>query len=156
MTTESNERPRDAGLRILGGVMLAALGAAVVVTAVGALLGGRPSAAGAAAGAFSVALVMGFGTYVVHVVAQAVPGLSLMMALMTYVLQIVMIGAFFLLLVRAGALGDSVDGPWLVAGVVVASLTWSAVQIWLSSRARIPMYDLSRSHTSHRQEASEG
>ncbi|GGD29167.1 hypothetical protein [Nocardioides daphniae] len=156
MTTESNDRPRDAGLRILGGVMLVALGAAVVVTVVGALLGGSPGAAGAAAGAFSVALVMGFGTYVVHVVAKAVPALSLMMALMTYVLQIVMVGAFFLVLVRSGDLGDSVDGPWLVAGVVVASLTWSAAQIWLSSRARIPMYDLSRSQVSQGQEASEG
>lgn len=156
MTTESTRRPRDPGVRVLGGVTVLAFGVAAVVTTIGALFSGAAAARGAASGAFSVAVVMAFGTYVVHVAAQAVPALSLLVALMTYALQIVMMGAFFLLLVRSDSLGSSVDGPWLVAGVVVASLTWSAAQIWLSSRARIPMYDLSRSPASQAQEVSEG
>lgn len=160
MTTESTERPRDPGARVLAGVTALALGVAVVVTGLGALLGGSDAAAGAAAGAFPVVVVMAFGTYVVHVAARAVPALSLLVALMTYVLQIVLMGAFFLLLVRSGALDGSGDGAadavWLIVGVVIASMTWSAAQIWLSSRARIPLYDLPRSSESQGREVSEG
>lgn len=127
---------------------------AAIVTGVGALVSGAPAAAGAAAGAFSLAVVMPFGTYVVHVASRAVPAMSLMVALMTYALQIALMGAFFAMLSRSGALETSVDGLWLVVGVVVGSLTWSTTQIWLSSRARIPLYDLSSAQTSQSREAS--
>lgn len=152
MTTEMNRRPGDPGLRVLGLTTAAAFGAAGLVTLLAWAVGGTDAVGGAAAGAFALAVVMSFGTFVVHSAAAAMPGLSLLIALMTYALQIVMIGAFFLVLKRSGALGDTVDGTWLVVGVVVGSLTWSASQIWLSARARIPMYDLPAAGASQTQE----
>lgn len=153
MTTETSERRADPGTRVLVGAMLAALVVSAAATGVAAAVGGPGAVAGAAVGGFSLAVVMAFGTYVVHVASNAVPGLSLMVAIMTYALQIAMMVAFFLVLARSGALEKSVDGAWLVAGVVVASLTWSTAQIWFSTRARIPLYDLSRPGPSRGQEA---
>ena len=153
MTTETPERSADPGTRVLGGAMLVALGVSVVVTAAAALLGDSSAIAGAAVGGVSLTVVMAFGTYVVHVASNAVPALSLLVAIMTYALQIATMVAFFLVLERSGALGESVAGGWLLLGVVAASLTWSTAQIWFSTRARIPMYDLSRSTPSRGQEA---
>lgn len=155
MTTESTERPRDPGMRVLGGATLAGLVVSALTTLVAALAGEPGAVAGAAVGGFSLTVVMAFGTFIVHVAANVVPSLSLLVAIMTYALQITLMVAFFLLLARSGELESSIDGAWLVGGVVVASLTWSAVQIWLSSRARIPLYDLSRGGESHRQEPGE-
>lgn len=156
MTTESTERPRDTGARVIGGATVGAFVVAGAVTVLGALVGGSPAAAGAAAGAFALAVVMPFGTYVVHVAARTVPALSLMVALTTYALQIALLLAFFAMLSNAGALDDSVDGAWLVVGVVAGSLTWSATQIWFSARARIPLYDLPDGQTSQPREGSAG
>lgn len=153
MTTETLERPTSPGTRVLGGAMLAAFGVSALVTLVAALVGGSDALAGAAVGGFSLAVVMAFGTYVVHVASDAVPSLSLMVAIMTYALQIAMMIAFFLVLDRSGALGEQVHGTWLVVGVVASSLTWSTAQIWFSTRARIPLYDLSRPGPSRTQEA---
>ena len=156
MTTESIERPRDAGLRVLVGAALGALAVACLVTALAAVVGGADAAAGGAAGAFSLAVVMPFGTYVVHVASRAVPGLSLVVALMTYALQIALMMAFFATLARSSAWETSIDGVWLVVGVVAGSVTWSSTQIWLSSRARIPLYDLPSAQASQPREASAG
>lgn len=153
MTTETTERPADPGMRVLGGAMLAAFLVSGLVAVAAALVGGPGAVAGAVVGGFSLAVVMAFGTYVVHVASNAVPQLSLLVAIMTYALQIAMMVAFFLVLERSGALGESVDGPWLVGGVVAASLTWSTAQIWLSTRARIPLYDLPAAAPSRGQEA---
>lgn len=153
MTTETTGRRSDPGTRVLGGAMLAAFGVAALVTLVAALVGGEGAVAGAAVGGFSLAVVMVFGTYVVHVASDAVPTLSLLVAIMTYALQLAMMTAFFLVLLRSGALGDEVNGGWLVVGVVAASLTWSTAQIWFSTRARIPLYDLSRQDASRGREA---
>lgn len=152
MTTEMNRRPGDPGLRVLGLTTVGAFAMAALVTLAAWIVGGDGAVGGAAAGSFSLAVVMSFGTFVVHSVAAAMPSLSLLIALMTYALQIVMIGAFFLVLKRSDALGTTVDGTWLVVGVVVGSLTWSAGQIWLSARARIPMYDLPAPGVSQTQE----
>lgn len=154
MTTEMNRRPGDPGLRVLGLTTVGAFVVAALVTFLAWLVGGTGAVGGAAAGAFSLAVVMSFGTFVVHTVAAAIPSLSLLVAMMTYALQIVMVGAFFLALKRSDALGTTVDGTWLVVGVVVGSLSWSANQIWLSARARIPMYDLPVTGSSQTQEPS--
>lgn len=153
MTTETTQRSADPGTRVLVGAMLVALAVSVLVIAVAAVVGDSSAVAGAAVGGISLTVVMAFGTYVVHVASNAVPELSLLVAIMTYALQIAMMVAFFLMLDRSGALGESIAGGWLVAGVVGASLTWSSAQIWFSTRARIPMYDLSRSGPSRGQEA---
>lgn len=140
MTTAT--RPRDPGTAVLGGTFLLTCAAAVVVILVAVLFGGEHAVTAAAVGSIVTAVVMGFGAYVVHVVAGAVPGLSLLVALFTYALQLVMMVAFFAVLSRTGEFGDAVRTPWLVAGVATAVVAWTVAQVRLTSKARILLYDL--------------
>ena len=121
---------------------MGSLVASVVVVVLGALLDDSAAVAGAAAGAFATVAVMAFGAYVVHLVAKVMPSASLLLALMTYALQIVVLTAFLAVVTGSGALGDTLSGGWLVAGVVVAVLAWTVSQIWFSTRARVLLYDL--------------
>lgn len=142
MTTDSTRRRRDPAAAAIAGAVVGSLVASVVVVAVAGLVDDSAAVRGAATGAFATVAVMAFGAYVVHVVAKVMPSASLLLAIMTYLLQIVAMTAFLALATGSGALDDSLSGGWLVTGVVVAVLAWVATQIWFSTRARIPLYDL--------------
>lgn len=142
MTTETKHRPRDPGLGVLLGAASVALGAGALLVLVAGLTGGRPEALGAAVGAGATITVLAFGSFVVHVVATVMPSASVLVALLTYALQIVVLGAVFLGLSRSGELGEGVHREWLAAGLVAGTLVWTVAQIWLGARARIPLYDL--------------
>lgn len=141
MTTASRPTP-DPGAAVLGGTFLLTAAASVGVIGVAAIVSDSEAVTAAAAGSVSTLLVMGFGSYVVHVVARAVPSLSLLVALMTYVLQLVMMIAFFLVLSRSGEFSDAVRSPWLVAGVGVAVLGWVTTQVRLAGKVRTLAYEL--------------
>ena len=94
-----------------------ALGAAAVVA--GALVQGSPAAYGAAVGALIVVGVFGFGSFVVNTVATLMPTAALLVALLTYTLQVVAMGLVFVALSGSGLLGDELDREWL-AGTVIA------------------------------------
>lgn len=142
MTTASHEPARDPGAAVLGGTFLLTCAASVAVVVVAAIVGGEHAVTAAAVGSVVTLLVMGFGSYVVHVTAKAVPGLSLMVALMTYALQLVVMIAFFSVLAGSGEFGEAVRTPWLVAGVATAVVGWTTAQIRLAGKARVLAYDL--------------
>ena len=134
-------RPVAAG----GQVRTAALATLVVgVAAVGAglLLSGAPAAAGAAIGFAMVLVFFGTGTVVVNAVASVSPSASLLVALLTYTLQVVLVGVVFAALDASGALGDSVDRVWAGAAVITATLVWLLSHIVSATRSRQPLYDL--------------
>jgi ATP synthase protein I len=152
MTPESKRHPGDPGLVVLLGAALAAVGVGILVVALGAALGGRSGALGAAIGAGLVITVLALGSFVVHVVAAAMPSASLLVALLTYALQIAVMAAVFVSLDRSGDLGPVVDREWLAGGVIAGTLVWVAAQTWLSTKARIPLYDLPQPAPSSREE----
>ncbi len=153
MPRTSQRQPGDPGLGVLLGAVLAAVGAGIAVVALAALTGGRPSALGAAIGAGLVITVLALGSFVVHVVAAAMPSASLLVALLTYGLQLAVLIAVFAALDRSGDLGTVVSRGWLAAGVIVGTGVWIAAQTWLSTKARIPLYDLADPAASEREEA---
>lgn len=105
-------------------VALTTLVVAVVGTALAALLGGRPQVLGVLVG---VALVAGFfvlGSTAVGVVATHAPRVSLLVALLTYVLQVLGLALVLLLLTRSGALESTLDRRWIGGTVVVGTLGW--------------------------------
>lgn len=153
MTTETKQVRRDPGLGVLSVAALAAVPVGLLVVVAGALVDGRPAALGAAVGAGLVLTVLVTGSFVVHVVAHLMPSASLLVALLTYGLQLVVLTAALVSFDRSGALGDEMQPGWLAAGLVAVTLAWVVGQIVLSARARVPLYDLPEPTVADRHEA---
>jgi len=141
MTTESKQDTTTGGSVLLGAAVAAlALGSLAVL--VGALTGGASAAYGALAGTLLVVVVFAFGSFTVNAVAGLMPAASLLVALLTYTLQVVAMAVAFLALNRSGLLDDALDRRWLAGAVIVGTFGWLLTQVLLASRARIPAYDL--------------
>ena len=118
------------GADLVGAGLLLAVGAVVAVAGavLGAGVGGRPQVLGAVLGAGLVTGCCLFGSVTVALVAAHAPRASLLVALLTYVLQV---GVLALVLARvqahveaSGAGGPVVDPQWVGAAVVVATVGW--------------------------------
>jgi ATP synthase protein I len=151
MTTESTQAPRGAGAPGGVGVLLGAAVAAVVLglllTVVGAVTGGPAAAFGALAGTLLVVGVFAFGSVTVSAVTGLAPAASLLVALTTYTLQVVVMGLVFVALSRSGLLEETLDRRWIGGAVIAGTLAWLVAQVALVTRARIPAYDLTASQT---------
>jgi ATP synthase protein I len=126
---------------VLGPVTVGVVVGLVLVT-LAASTTGAPGAAGAAIGSVMVLTFFGFGAAVLGVVARLAPAASLLVALLTYTLQVVLVGVVFLALSSGGALEGPVDARWLAAAVIIGTLVWLGTQVTLAMRARQPIYDL--------------
>ncbi len=141
MTTETLHRTRPAGARVLLGAALAAMLAGAGAVLAGLLLDGTPAASGALVGALLVVFVLGLGTLAVDAVAGVMPSASLVVALLTYTLQVLLMGLAFWVLSRSGALGTTLDERWLAGTVIAGTAVWLVVQIRSATRARIPAFE---------------
>ncbi len=125
----------------------------VLAVGVAALVTGSAGALGAAVGAGMVLVFFGTGAVVVNAVASVSPTASLLVALLTYTLQVVLVGLVFAALNGSGLLDSTVDRTWAGAAVIAATLVWLVAQIVSATRSRQPLYDLPE-HPSDGQEAS--
>lgn len=142
MTTETpGATTRHRGSRALLGAGLAALAVGAVLALVGAIASGPAAAYGALAGTGFVVAVFGLGTAAVHVVAQVMPAASLLVALLTYTMQIVLMALVFVVLHSSGLLDSTLDRGWFAAAVIAGAGCWLTGQIVLATRARIPAYE---------------
>ncbi len=142
MTTETRQDARRTGVSTLVRSSLAALAAGLAISAAGLLVDGR---SGLLAGLVGTAVVVGVlfsGALVVTVVADLLPGASLMVALMTYTLQMVLLAAVLIPLSDTAWADDNLTAGWLAAAVITGALIWTAAQVLLATRVRIPVYDL--------------
>lgn len=142
MTTESLPRTRVSGLRPLLGAGLAAAITGALVALLGALGPGAAAAYGALVGLLLVLGVFGLGAAVVALVTELMPAAALLVALLTYTLQVVVMGLVFWQLTESGLLGRTLDPTWLGIGIVASVLAWLVVQTVRAMRARIPAFDL--------------
>jgi ATP synthase protein I len=117
------------------------LAAGLLTVAAAALTAGSAAALGAAVGCLLVLGFFGVGASVVNVVASVSPTASLLVALLTYTLEVVCLGAVFVALRRSGAFADTVDAGWLGVVVIGATLLWLAAQTIAEVRSRQPIYD---------------
>lgn len=140
--TQALRPTRESGVTLLlgGAAVTAALGGLAAL--VGWQVSGRPAALGVLAGTGLVVLVCTFGAVVVTAVAKASPAASLLVAMLTYVLQVLALLLAFVLLQRSGLLESRLDRGWLGGAVIGATLLWLATQVVSAFRARIPAYDL--------------
>lgn len=97
---------------------------------------------GALVGTVVVVVIASGGALVVDVVAAVLPGASLLVALLTYALQLLLVVFAFVALERSGLLDSTLDRQWLGVTAITATLLWLVTQVVLTFRARIPVYDL--------------
>jgi ATP synthase protein I len=132
-----------------------ALAAVAIVLA--ALVSGGPAATGACIGWAMVLAFFGLGSLTMDVVATVSPPASLLVALLTYTLEVVAVGVVFLALDASDALGSTVHAGWLAGSVIAATFVWLAAQTVAAIRSRQPLYDLPDpvpAHLGDRPEAS--
>lgn len=146
MTTENRARTPDWGTAALVKTALVTAVVGLMVTLAGALVVGSAAAYGAAIGTVLVLAVFGFGTFTVNAVAAVMPAASLLVALLTYTLQVVAMALAFVALSRSGLFDESVDRTWLGCTVIACTLMWMMAQLVASTSRRIPIYDLPDPH----------
>jgi ATP synthase protein I len=139
MTTE---QPRTRQGRSVLGPLAVTSAVGLALVALAAVLTGPPGALGALIGTGLVASVFAFGAVAVGLVALVAPAASLLVALLTYTLQVVVVGLVYMGLSSGGALDGPVDARWLSAAVIACTLAWTATQITVTVRSRQPVYDL--------------
>ncbi|WP_067437218.1 hypothetical protein [Nocardioides jensenii] len=142
MTTESKRSTAGSGGSVLLGAAVGALVVGVAASLLGALVSGSAAAYGALTGTLIVVLVFAGGASLVNLVAGISPQASLMIALLTYALQVVMVGGILYAIERSGLVGDVLSAGWLAGAVIIGTLGWMVCQIVLSARLRLPAYDL--------------
>lgn len=142
MTTETPLSHPRVSARVLWvtGLVAAALGLALALF--GLLLDGSAAAFGALVGSGLAVTVLWGGATVVDLVAGVLPSASLLIAVLTYGLQVVLMGLALLVLGRSGLLDSAVDRHWVGGSVIAVTATWLVAQITLTMRRRIPAYDL--------------
>jgi ATP synthase protein I len=141
MTTESKQDTRQ-GRSVLLGAAGAALVAGLAMALAAWLLADATAVRSVLASTLLVVVVIGFGVFVLNTVASVMPGATVLVALVTYALQLVVMAAVVLQLVRSGMMADTLDRRWFGGGVAVATLAWMVAQIVAATKARIPLYDL--------------
>lgn len=142
MTTESPlQHPRTSAAPLLRPALAASVVCLGLVVA-GALAEGSVAASGAGVGAALVLGVFGTGAVAVDLVARVLPSAALLVALLTYTLQVLAMALAFVALSRSGELGESLSREWLSGAVIAGTAAWLVVHVVTALRARIPAYDL--------------
>ncbi|GAA4807011.1 hypothetical protein ACFQ0K_01765 [Nocardioides caeni] len=119
----------------------AAAAAAVLLVGIGALVGGADAVRGAAVGGVIAVGVFAFGAFSVDTVSRLMPAASLMFAMLTYTLQVVLMLMAFVVLTRSGLLDDQIDRDWLAGAIILGAMVWMLVQVRLATTARIPAFE---------------
>lgn len=140
MTTESKPGTRN-GLSPLIGAMVSGLVAVIALVVAAATAGDRAAVVGAATGGVVTLSVFALGIALVGLVARLMPAASLLVALMTYTLQLLALALVVTVLERSGLAGAELSRGWFAAAVVVVTLLWLAGQLVAATRQRIPVYD---------------
>jgi ATP synthase protein I len=98
--------------------------------AIAALTGhGRPQVLGALAGAVLVGVFFLFGALTTGFVAAHAPQISLVVALMTYTLQVLLLAVVLVGVSRSERLGEALDERWLGGSVLVGALAWTGALV---------------------------
>lgn len=120
--------------------LLATLVAGAAAALVAGLTAGAPAVRGVLLG---LGLLLGFylfGMVTMQLAATVAPALSLVLALLTYTLQVVLLGVAFVALQGSGLLDDTVDRGWFGGTVIVGTLVWTTALVVGATRQRIPLY----------------
>jgi hypothetical protein len=113
-----------AGLAVAVGVVVGCGGALL-----GLLVAGRPQALGAVLGAGLMTAFYAFGAVTVSLVAAYAPRASLLVALLTYVLQVAALALVLARVQASSASAQTLDVAWVGGAVVAATVAWLVVLV---------------------------
>ncbi|QCW50531.1 hypothetical protein FE634_09115 [Nocardioides dongxiaopingii] len=140
-TTPPHREARPHGVAALGIAVLAGSVCGAAAALLGLALDGSAGALGALVGAGVTLLVLATGFAVVDLVAGLMPAASLMVAVLTYTLQLGLLALLLVALGRAENLEATMSPPWFAVGVIAVALAWTVCLVVHATRARIPLYD---------------
>ena len=141
--------PQERTPRVLRAGVLSVL-ATTAVTAGAAALGDDGAAVRSAVlGGGLVVLFFGFGALNVGIAARIVPAAALLVAMVTYLFQVVLIALVFTGLRRSDAFDSTLTEGWLAAGLIVGTLTWITAQVVTTLRTPIPPWEGPTSEVGH-------
>ncbi|MFL6109474.1 MAG: hypothetical protein ACJ72L_21120 [Marmoricola sp.] len=138
MTT--NTAPQDRTPRVLVAAVFWVL-VSIVVTAATGLSQGMTEARSALLGGGIVVAFFVFGAVVVGTAARLVPGTAVMIAMVTYTLQVVLVGLVFAALTDSSAFDSALSAGWLAAGLIVGTFAWMAGQLVTTLRTPIAPWE---------------
>jgi hypothetical protein len=139
MTTESKQVSATAGAGTLLGAAAWALPAGLVVAFVGLAVDGSTALYAGLAGAVATVLVLAGGALVVGAVARIMPVASLMLALLTYVCQLLLLTVALTVVAN---LADETATQWSAGALIAVTLVWTIAHLLLATRRRIAVYDI--------------
>jgi len=152
MTTTARPGPgqhRGTTPRVLLTAGASVLLVVLALSLVAALVAGSAGGLGAAAGGGLALFFLLFGSVTVYVMTALAPQMSMLVALMTFTLQVLLVAAVFYALDASGAVGETLTAGWVATGVVTAAAAWVVAQLVASARARVPAYDIDLPGESH-------
>ena len=125
--------------------------AVAVLALVAALVGDDRDLAGVLVGGGAVIAVVVFGAGTLTLVGKVAPAMSLLVAMMTYALQVTLLMALFVAYQRRPVLQRELADSWLAGGIVAATVAWTAGYLIAGFRAphgEAPDSELAESGTS--------
>ena len=140
MTTESKQVSAGTGVGTLLGAASWALPVGVVAALVGLLVDGTQALYAGLAAAVATVLVLALGALAVDAVARIMPAASLLLALLTYICQLLFLTVA--LSAVASSAADETVTRWAAAALIAVTLAWTAAHVVLAMRRRIAVYDV--------------
>ncbi|MCX6397470.1 MAG: hypothetical protein NTV23_13375 [Propionibacteriales bacterium] len=122
------------------GVLAVLAGTGLLVAAAGAFDGTAAVRSAGLGGALVIAF-FAFGALNVGIAARIVPSTALLVAMMTYTIQVALVLMVFVVLRRSDAFDTTLTEGWLAAGLIVGTLTWITAQIVTTLRTPIPPWE---------------
>ena len=144
MTTEGPApRPGGTGVRVegLGLATVSVTATGLLLAVLGAVLSGAAAALGAALGCALVVGFFAFGAVSVNLVAGIAPRISMLVALMTYTLQVLLLALALIAVARSELAPGTIDPRWLGGAVLAGTLIWMTALVVGTLRAGVPPVD---------------
>lgn len=133
--------PQERTPRVLRAGVLGVLAGTAVLTGVALVAADAAAVRSALLGGGLVVVFFAFGAVNVSVAARIAPATAMLVALVTYTMQVVLVLLAFVALRRSDAFEETLVEGWLAAGLIVGTLVWMTAQVVTTLRTPIPPWE---------------
>lgn len=110
--------------------------AAVCILAIVAATQGERALAGALVGGLAVLGVLLFGVTTMAAVVKVAPGMAMLVAMSTYLVQVMVLLALWSRHQRDEQMQDALSAEWLAGGIITATVAWLTGHVLVAYRHR--------------------
>lgn len=133
--------PQERTPRVLLAGVLGVVATTAVLVLVALVSADAAAVRSVALGGALVIAFFAFGALNVGIAARIVPSTALLVALLTYTIQVALVLMVFVTLRRSDAFVSTLTEGWLAAGLILGTLTWMTAQIVTTLRTPIPPWE---------------